>query len=912
MAEKTVSFEFQYKGNLINKVREVTTEMKGLSKTTRTYENGMLKSSTRTKRFGGELKGLAMRFVGLQAAFRYGEQAIRSLIGWVGDSINKFREFEVRIAEVGTILGKDTYDQIDRLSAGVQVLSINFGQATSDMAKGLYDIMSAAFDAEDAIGLLNTATKASIAGLSTVRESVDIFTTVLNTYGMTAAQAANVSDILFQSVVRGKFQFRDLESSLGYVVPIAAQAGIRFSELMAALSTATRHGLHLDMTARGLALAIQNVVSPTEKAKKVAQEYGIDMSALSLRIDGLVGFFHKLNEATHEFGRGIISELIPNMRSLRVAMVLAGDEGLEGFEEDLLLVKDAAGRTEEALAKMINTAQRQAEILTQQLEYAERKVGEAWSGFELWWRKTKVWWGTFLSGGDADASVRRVEDTFQRIKDSYINQVMEPFEGEGGFLDVGSIDAYIDAFKEAEKISAEIKKVERELFGMGESPFSIEKGFLKVKEGYDAEEVEKKVHDIIRYYSGDLTQNLEDLTWEINNNQNAFDKATGRLDDYTTELEKLETDLIDIENELDNLNEELTENITYGWGTLDTLNEEITENITHVWGTFQRTASIAVSELTSLTEEQREKLSQYGDTIKGTLGYEFELLKAEQTHADLIHDINMGLEDETYLWKTQNTELKNAVTTVREYEHAQESQRKEMEKTNLVIEENNLEIMKLQLRGMMRRRGLTRSEERRMKNLRIMNLQERISAEDNAERKTVSELDAYQKAKEIIDKRIRDANEVTYQMKYNYDQQIADLSQEIFDEAVLLDTRKQQWEDTLTSINKTAFDKMQDLTKILMEAPGLSLFIDAAGMKKALASYVKKYENYSYAPSGGTGGMTYKTVPKTGLTNAVINMLVKVGNINTDVDINRVASMLGLGIKAELINADGTSKYDMR
>ena len=100
-----------------------------------------------------------------------------------------------------------------------------------------------------------------------------IFTTVLNSYGMSVYEATNVSDTLFQSVVRGKFQFADLESALGYVVPIAAQAGIAFEELMATLSTATRHGLHLDMAARGLAMGLQNIINPSEGAAKAAKKY---------------------------------------------------------------------------------------------------------------------------------------------------------------------------------------------------------------------------------------------------------------------------------------------------------------------------------------------------------------------------------------------------------------------------------------------------------------------------------------------------------------------------------------------------------------------------------------------------------------------------------------------------------------
>jgi len=283
---------------------------------------GHKQATTATKGNAKAMAGLALRFVGYNLVLNQVMGAQQKLIEFVKESVTKFREFETRLAEVSTILSEDV-DQMSRFKAGIESLAITYGQATSDISKGLYDILSAAFNSSDAMNLLNTSIKASIAGLSDVRTSVKIFTTVLNSYGKSVEQATHVSDVLFQSVIRGKFQFADLEQALGYVVPIAAQAGISFDELSAALSTATRHGLHIDMTARGLALAIQGIVNPSEKAKKAAVKYGVEMDGLSLRILGLKGWFDQLGDAMDKHGKSILGELIPNMRSLRVAMVLA-------------------------------------------------------------------------------------------------------------------------------------------------------------------------------------------------------------------------------------------------------------------------------------------------------------------------------------------------------------------------------------------------------------------------------------------------------------------------------------------------------------------------------------------------------------------------------------------------------------
>lgn len=387
---KTVKINYSSTGlNTIIKQQRVYNAELGKTgiMTTKLDAQGKVLSAT-WKEQTGMLSGTVKQLIGMAAVTVIAHKAMAKFQELIGEGIKNFREFQTRIAEINTILG-DQEEQIPRLSVGIEVLAKRYGQATSDLAKGMYDILSAAFSAKDAMYLLEVATKASIAGLSDVRTSVDIFTTVLNAYGMSAYRAGEISDILFQSVIRGKFQFKDLESALGYVVPIAAQAGIEFKELMAALSTTTRHGLHLDMTARGLALAMQNISNPTKAAADAAAELGIGMNDISLHVLGLEGWFKQLNKVVKEQGANI-SDLIKNMRSLRVAMVLAGDEGIQGLIDDMALLDVAAGKTEEALAKIAETQQFQLNRVQQELEVIERDYGDWWGGVELSWKKAVV------------------------------------------------------------------------------------------------------------------------------------------------------------------------------------------------------------------------------------------------------------------------------------------------------------------------------------------------------------------------------------------------------------------------------------------------------------------------------------------------------------------------------------------
>jgi len=326
----TLSYNLTGQGQVVRGIRNMNTATKQLRTST-----GML---------SGGMKGLASRFVGVQMAANYALQKGRELIKWVQESIKAFREFETRIAEVGTILQGLGDKQLPALSAGIETLSIKFGKGASDLAKGMYDILSAAFDARDAMSLLTVATRASIAGLSSVEVSVDALTSVLNAYGKSAYQATQISDIMFQTVVRGKLRYEDLAASMGYIAPIAANLGVEFEEIAAALTTVTRQGQHVDMATRGLALGLQNIADITPKAAAAAAKYNVNLSATALRVGGLEYIIQELNTAMKENGTKILPQMITNMRSLRVFMALAGEEGIAGFTQDLDLMNKSAGQ----------------------------------------------------------------------------------------------------------------------------------------------------------------------------------------------------------------------------------------------------------------------------------------------------------------------------------------------------------------------------------------------------------------------------------------------------------------------------------------------------------------------------------------------------------------------------------------
>lgn len=777
MAKQTVEMQFLSNAKMIlGELRLMNAELHNVRDNTTKMNTAHTSGAARAKNHSSAVRGLALRFVGYNLVLNQVMGAQQKLIQFIQDSVKAYREFEIRLAEISTILGAEQIPLMERLKIGIEDLSISYGQATSDMSKGMYDILSAAFDAENALTLLTTATKASIAGLSDIRTSVDIFTTVLNTYGMQVEQATNVSNILFQSVIRGKFQFEDLEQALGYVVPIAAQAGIEFKELMASLSTATRHGLHLDMASRGLALAIQGIVNPTEKTTKAAEKYGIEVGDLAMRVLGLQGWFTELNEATQQFGKSIIGELIPNMRSLRVAMVLAGDVGITGFNKDLQELAEMGNATEIALNKIMETSQFVSNQLTQQWEKTKRDVGEDWDKLMLDIQRGIIVITDVLRGKEY---VSKAGAKYEFISDDTIHNASEYLKITEEIAATEKTRSHLQMAKETLPDPSLLEKIGDFFLGGKEARYPT---LFK--------DIKKTDTDLATLYT--TQQKFKDSVGEI----------SGSILDEVDALGNLELTLGNVELAIAELEDELTK--TYVYGFKDAA------------GTMKE-ASVNADEFTTLTQEQRDTLNGLGESIKGNLAYQYMALIAQRKYVDATHDVSMGLEMAGYAYKEIPDNIQKAIDATREYTKAQEENKNATEQMTAAMRTYQIQLLELQLKGMMRRRGLTRMEEQQIKKIQIAQAQARLEDMKGQKEMLESDVITNQESKALIDDYLLKLQEEQYELKYTYDQQVADLETTISREGEKLQTRYDWWETTNQKIIDNSHNLMDTLNEIMEE-----------------------------------------------------------------------------------------------
>jgi len=763
-ADKVI-YQMKRLGEETGKLERVTTTM---NTRTNQFSQNVKVMPTYTEKLKSNLTGLAAKFIGFQAAVNYSTRAIEEAISWGMKAKDEYRSFQVEMTKISAIMKDSTVQNTEIVRSTIETLSVSYGKSVKDLAAAEQTILKAAFNTADSISLLNTVTQASIAGFTTVSKTAQTFTDILNAYNLSASQAAEVSDKLFEAVYRGSMSFEDLESAIGYIIPVASELGVALDEILAALSSTTRQGVHLDIAARGLSLMLQNMINPTDAAKKAANEYGISIDATTLEVKGLDYILREISGAMKEYGISVLPEVIKNTRSLRVAMSLLSDQGLSGFESDLKGIENATGRTSDAMTKMMQTAQTQADILDQMMKNLERDIGEAWSGFDIWWKKTQLWWGTLLSGGNADEAVKSFDTRVQQLQEHYYN-----------------LSRITDEYNKRQTV---YKMMTGYVNPSGtQIPGTTAAGAITKTDLDNAKEYIRLQGEQTKYaeQENDLTEKRDALQTSVNakqteyNNKPWWDKAGAeylkvgdqQLEKMKGDLESLNKQLSTAKSNIDTTTQSMVEmqpalnRISAGFADFDTAISTSKQKISDLIISIKDMRE-QVGGTTAEIEQGSEALYTYSTIDKqkffGKLPWEYAVKEREMNFDRFQQMSGMymkygevgGINFETPwagnrmnplayvskdIWSvTKNVTgysgtMKTLLDSLKGYEEeekqiasATKEHNKELNSLNLAIKINDLEMSKIELSGMQRRHGLTRGEQRRIKELQIEGAKKRI------------------------------------------------------------------------------------------------------------------------------------------------------------------------------------------
>lgn len=279
----------------------------------------------------------------------------------VTSSVDIGSSFETALAKVSTIADTSKVSVGD-LNKQILDTSGSMGVAAADIAEAAYQAISAGQDTANAVAFAGQASKLAAAGFTSSSSAVDILTTALNAYGLSADQAIHVSDVLLTTQNLGKTSVDELSSSMGKVIPLAAAYGVTVENLSSGLAV---------MTANGIATA-----EATTYTKSMLNELGDAGSTVGKILQKQTGkSFAQLNAEGKSLGDVLqilyqsvggsstaFAGLWSSVEAGTGALSLASG-GAEHFNDVLSQMQNSAGATETAYETMTDTFQHKVETM---------------------------------------------------------------------------------------------------------------------------------------------------------------------------------------------------------------------------------------------------------------------------------------------------------------------------------------------------------------------------------------------------------------------------------------------------------------------------------------------------------------------------------------------------------------------
>src|SRR5260221_9073828 len=199
--------------------------------------------------------------------------------------------------------GGDIQDTFKSLRSGIQQVSDMSGILTGPLTDAMYKIVSSGQRGAQAFATEAAAAQGAQIEMANVVDVTQILTTIQTDFGLKAHTAAQYMDGLVSAVSHGKITLEDLSTAMSPILPIAAELGIHFADVAAAMSVQTNAGLDAARSATGLQAVFVNMENPTAKAAKAMKQFGVDSTAVANEMKvSLPGAFQMLIDAALKVG----------------------------------------------------------------------------------------------------------------------------------------------------------------------------------------------------------------------------------------------------------------------------------------------------------------------------------------------------------------------------------------------------------------------------------------------------------------------------------------------------------------------------------------------------------------------------------------------------------------------------------
>ena len=308
----------------------------------------------------GNLNGQLNTLAGLGAA-----QAILQLQQRLAAATQEAAAFSRSIGLIQTITA-DSGLSFSQWADGIRKVSDELGLPLAETSAAAYDLLSnQVTKAADTFDTLAAAGNLAKITNSSVQDSVNSLSSVINAYGYSSRDTEVLAAKLFTTVDLGRVKLSELESQIGRVAETGKSLGVSFEETNAAMIAITNTGVKTNTAMTLLVNLEQKLLKPTKDLQALYDELGVGTGDVFLKTNGLAGALEIIRQKTGG-STAAVAKYFNEIRGKQAYDILT--DQMDAFKRGLAQQDTALERSRKALEQYNNSPGAKFQKESQQLQ----------------------------------------------------------------------------------------------------------------------------------------------------------------------------------------------------------------------------------------------------------------------------------------------------------------------------------------------------------------------------------------------------------------------------------------------------------------------------------------------------------------------------------------------------------------
>jgi len=291
----------------------------------------------------------------------------------IGHATTTFMEFEKQMSNVQAI-SEASKDELKLMSDKAMEMGRVLPASASEASKAMANLASAGFKTDEVLSAIEGTLYLAASAQTDMATAADITTSSLRGFGLEAAQAGHVADVLAKTAADTNAGIIDIGEAMKYVAPVAKSAGQSLEGMSAAIGIMANSGIKGSQAGTTLRGAIIRLTDPSKEARGAMESIGLTAFDSAGNMKSLTTIVGELKNNT--------KNLTQEQRNQAISQIF-GTEALSG----MLALVDAGAEQLDTLTNSFKNsdgaAKKMAETQTNNMYGALEQVKGAFETLEI-------------------------------------------------------------------------------------------------------------------------------------------------------------------------------------------------------------------------------------------------------------------------------------------------------------------------------------------------------------------------------------------------------------------------------------------------------------------------------------------------------------------------------------------------